>query len=156
MDHTRIRCTALVDRIMEAEEAATLIPPGVNAGMSGFTGAGYPKAVPRALASRILCEVDAKLAAMVIQQWLIQLGCWQDPHRSLVKAAQVVRREAGRLMVGLSEGGLEAVVESIVRCMQSGCRLNTRKTFPNTSQFLLGTPLVWPKRKPATKVKVLT
>ena len=105
---------------------------------------------------RILCELYAKLAAMVIQQWLIQLGCWQDPHRSLVKAAQVVRREAGRLMVGLYEGGLEAVVESIVRCMQSGCRLNTRKTFPNTSQFLLGTPLVWPKRKPATTVKVLT
>ena len=51
----------------------------------------------------ILCEVYAKLAAMLIQHWLIQLGCWQEPHRSLVKAAQVVRREAGRLMVGLYE-----------------------------------------------------
>ena len=61
MDHTRIRCTALVDRIMEAEEAATLIPPGVNAGMSGFSGAGYPKAVPRALASRIM---DANAASL--------------------------------------------------------------------------------------------
>ncbi len=50
---------------------------------------------------RILCEVYAKLAAMLIQHWLIQLGCWQEPHRSLVKAAQMVRREAGRLMVGL-------------------------------------------------------
>ena len=59
-------------------------------------------------------------------------------------------------MVGLYEGGLEPVVESIVRCMQSGCRLNTRKAFPNTSQFLLGTPLVWPKRKSSTKVKGLT
>lgn len=104
---------------------------------------------------RILCEVYAKLCAMLLQQWLIQLGCWQDPHRSLVKAAQVVRREAGQLMVALYRGGVEATVTGIVRCMQSGCRLNTRKTNPNTSQFLLGTPLVWPERKSQRK-KVLT
>ena len=96
---------------------------------------------------RILSEVYAKLAAMVIQQWLIQLGCWQDPHRSLFKAAQVVRREANRLMVALYKGGLEEELRDILRCMRSGCRLNTRKQAPNTSQFLLGTPLVWPKRK---------
>jgi len=100
---------------------------------------------------RILCEVYAKLAAMLIQHWLIQLGCWQDPHRSIVKAAQVVRREVGRLIVALYEGGLEAVVASIVRSMQSGCRLNTRKQAPTTSQFLLGTPLVWPKPRHLTK-----
>lgn len=40
-------------RIMSAEEAAALIPHGANVGMSGFTGAGYPKAVPQALARRI-------------------------------------------------------------------------------------------------------
>jgi hypothetical protein len=93
---------------------------------------------------RILCEVYAKLAAMVIQQWLIQVGCWQDPHRSLCKAAQVVRREANRLMVALYQGGLAEELRAIVRCMQSGCRLNTRQQAPNTSQFLLGMPLVWP------------
>src|SRR5438105_9069281 len=43
----------------------------------------------------ILTELYAKLCAMVLQHWLIQLGCWQDPHRSFFKAAQVVRREAG-------------------------------------------------------------
>jgi hypothetical protein len=90
---------------------------------------------------RILCEVYAKLAAMVIQQWLIGLGCWQDPYRSIVKAAQVCRREAGRVMVGLMEGKLEAVLTSVARCMQSGCRLNTRKHFPSTAQYLAGTPL---------------
>ena len=104
---------------------------------------------------RILCELYAKLGAMLIQQWLIQLGCWQDPHRSLVKAAQVVRREAGQLMVALYRGGVEATVTGIVRCMQSGCRVNTRKTSPTTSQFLLGTPLVWPAHRPRRK-KVLT
>ena len=39
---------------MSAEEAAALVPSGVNVGMSGFTGAGYPKAVPSALAQRIM------------------------------------------------------------------------------------------------------
>ena len=100
----------------------------------------------------ILCEVYAKLTALVIQQWLITLGCWQDPHRSLVKAAQVVRREAGRLMVALAEETLERVIGSIVACMQTGCRLNTRRQAPNTSQFVTGTPLVWPKAR-ATKRK---
>lgn len=92
----------------------------------------------------ILCELYAKLLAMVIQQWLITLGCWQDIHRSLIKAAQVVRREAGRLMVALQEGNVEHVIASIVACMRSGCRLNRRRTAPNTSQFLTGTPLLWP------------
>jgi succinyl-CoA:acetate CoA-transferase len=38
---------------MSAEEAAALISPGANVGMSGFTGSGYPKTVPCALAQRI-------------------------------------------------------------------------------------------------------
>ncbi len=50
----RIRLKALHDKIMSAEEAAALIPNGVNVGMSGFTGAGYPKVVPKALAKRIM------------------------------------------------------------------------------------------------------
>ena len=41
------------DIVMTADEAAALIPPGANVGMSGFTGAGYPKAVPQAIARRV-------------------------------------------------------------------------------------------------------
>ncbi len=44
---------ALQTKIMSAEAAAELIPAGANVGMSGFTGAGHPKAVPQALAKRI-------------------------------------------------------------------------------------------------------
>jgi len=89
---------------------------------------------------RILCEVYAKLCAMVIQQWLIQLGYWHDPMHSVVKAAQVCRREAGRIMVGLREGRLETVLTSVLACMQSGCRLNSRHRQPNTAQMLAGVP----------------
>lgn len=40
--------------IMSAEEAAALINDGDNLGMSGFTAAGIPKAVPRAIAARAI------------------------------------------------------------------------------------------------------
>jgi succinyl-CoA:acetate CoA-transferase len=49
----RVQNPILKSRIMSAEAAAELIPAGANVGMSGFTGAGYPKAVPKALAQRI-------------------------------------------------------------------------------------------------------
>lgn len=86
---------------------------------------------------RILCELYAKLCAMLIQHWLLTAGCWEDPYRSLVKAAQVVRREANRIMVALYEGGLERTLCSIVRQMRSGCRTQRRTKRPSTAQLLL-------------------
>ena len=50
---SRIAPDALKSRIMGAEEAASLIHDGAVVGMSGFTGSGYPKAVPLALAGHI-------------------------------------------------------------------------------------------------------
>lgn len=51
--HERIRHAGLAERLMSAEQAAELIQPGMTVAMSGFTGAGYPKAVPQALAARM-------------------------------------------------------------------------------------------------------
>ena len=50
---TRILNRALRGKLMSADEAAALIHDGDNVGMSGFTGAGYPKVVPQALARRM-------------------------------------------------------------------------------------------------------
>src|SRR5450755_747200 len=50
---SRVLNSSLASRIMSAEEAAALIQFDTRIGMSGFTGAGYPKAVPLALARRI-------------------------------------------------------------------------------------------------------
>lgn len=52
----RVRCKALHAKIVTAEEAAASIKAGMNIGTSGFTPAGYPKAVPLALAERIKRE----------------------------------------------------------------------------------------------------
>ncbi|NMG43104.1 succinate CoA transferase [Aromatoleum toluvorans] len=54
----RIHNAALRSKVMSATEAASLIQSGMNVGMSGFTGSGYPKAVPSALAKHIM---DANL-----------------------------------------------------------------------------------------------
>ena len=56
MNRTRIACDALLSRVMCAEDASALITSGSTVGMSGFTGSGYPKAVPLALAARIEAE----------------------------------------------------------------------------------------------------
>ena len=90
---------------------------------------------------RIVCEIYAKLGALLIQQWLIEAGCWQDPHRSLVKAAQVVRREANGLMIALWEGDLPSAIHRLLRCMRSGCRIDKRQQFPSTAQRLEGVPM---------------
>ena len=49
----RISHPGLSELVMSAEQAAAMIKPGMTVAMSGFTGAGYPKAVPQALASQI-------------------------------------------------------------------------------------------------------
>jgi len=56
VDRQRIGCDRLRAKITSAEHAASFITSGSTVGMSGFTGSGYPKAVPLALARRIEAE----------------------------------------------------------------------------------------------------
>src|SRR5664279_1273018 len=67
-DKLDLRCKAFADKIMSAEEAAAFIPAGANVGMSGFTGAGHPKAVPAALAARI-SEAKARGEHFAVSVW---------------------------------------------------------------------------------------
>ena len=55
----RILNPHLRSKVMSAAEAALLIPSGANVGMSGFTGSGYPKAVPQAPAPKMLSFIAA-------------------------------------------------------------------------------------------------
>lgn len=56
---SRIACPELRSKVTTAEQAAAMIGHGETVGMSGFTGSGYPKAVPLALAARIEAEHTA-------------------------------------------------------------------------------------------------
>jgi hypothetical protein len=87
---------------------------------------------------RVLCEVYAKLLAMVVQHWLLLTGCWAYPDRSLVKAAQTVREHARHLASALACPRLLGHAIGVIhRCLAAGCRLNRRKKKPNTYQLLL-------------------
>jgi len=69
------------------------------------------------------------------------VGCWQDPHRSLLKGARALQREANRIMVALWEGPLEQTLAAVLRSLRSGTRLQKRRQFPSTAQRLEGAPL---------------
>ncbi|GMA20745.1 hypothetical protein [Arsenicicoccus piscis] len=55
---SRIHHAGLAQKVMSGADAAAMIHHGDNVGFSGFTGAGYPKDVPRALAGRIKAAHD--------------------------------------------------------------------------------------------------
>lgn len=87
---------------------------------------------------RVLCEVYAKAIALVLQHWACLLGCWQFPHRSLTKAAQLVRHHALALAIALpSRRRLRAALALLRDGLHAGCRMNRRRANPSTSQLLL-------------------
>ena len=90
---------------------------------------------------RVLCEIYAKLIGVLIQHWVLVVGCWQEPHRSLRKAAKPVRDHA--IMLAYAYAGdfsLEFVLGKIFTAMQVGSKLNPRKNHPNASQCLFDPP----------------
>jgi len=87
---------------------------------------------------RVLCEVFAKLFAMVVQHWLLLVSCWAFPDRSLLKAAQTIRQHALSIASALAcPAFLDHALAVVQRCVAAGCRLNRRKKNPNTYQLLL-------------------
>jgi len=90
---------------------------------------------------RILCELYAKLLAMIVQHWVFLVSCWQYANRSLQKAAKTVQKHATHLAVAFASGCLERLCEAlqiIQRCLSKGCRINKRFPSPSTHQLLLG------------------
>jgi len=87
---------------------------------------------------RILCEVYAKLVAMLVQHWVFLVSCWTYPERSLVKAAQTVQKHVLHMASALpSLHRLIIALTTVARCIAAGCRMNRRRKQPNTYQLLL-------------------
>ncbi len=86
----------------------------------------------------ILCQFYAKLLALLIQHWILIVGCWQRPERSLLKAAGVVRDHALALAAAFDRLRLlSRSLKTIVRSMSQGCGITKRKKVPATFQLLL-------------------
>jgi hypothetical protein len=86
---------------------------------------------------RVLCDVYAKLLAMIVQHWAWLLSLWGYPDRSLVKAVKTVQKYALQLASGLwSQERTRETLTILARCLPKGCRMNRRKQHPNTYQLL--------------------
>jgi DDE family transposase len=88
---------------------------------------------------KVLCEIYAKLLGMVVQHWLLLVGCWSHANRSLVKASRTVRRHVWPLALVLTRGHLVyGILMHLQRCLARGCRVNRRRRAPPTHQLLCG------------------
>jgi hypothetical protein len=86
---------------------------------------------------RILCEVYAKLTAMVIQHWLLLVSCWAFLDRSLTQAARTIRDYAVTLLLVLpSRRGLVAVLAAIGNGLAGSGRIASRRKRPSLFQLL--------------------
>ena len=86
---------------------------------------------------RVLTEISAKLTGLVLQHWVLLVGCWAIPDRSLVRAAQTIRAHALSLLRALDRvAALTQTLQAICRCLAAGCRLATRHRHPSTFQRL--------------------
>jgi len=89
---------------------------------------------------RVLCEVYAKLLAMLVQHWLLVVSCWAFADKSLWQAAQTVRAHAICLLSAFrtrSRRRLQDELELIATTIAAGCRMDARRTHPNAYQLLL-------------------
>ena len=87
---------------------------------------------------RRLCEIFAKLLALLIQHWLFLVTCWRQPNRSLVRAAQLVRQFALALAIACSSPThLSLVIRRLDAGLLAGARIDSRRRQPGTSQLLL-------------------
>lgn len=86
---------------------------------------------------RILCEVYAKLIAMVVQHWVMLLACWDDPHHSLTAVAEVLREQVPTLVHGFCHHlTLGKALRLMRESVRGGCSMEARSTRLSTSRLL--------------------
>lgn len=84
---------------------------------------------------RMLCEIYAKLLALVIQHWLFLTGDVHHLRMSLLQAQRTIRKKAWHLAAALTHSAaLLAVIQSIQFCLRKGCRISTSSSSQPTFQ----------------------
>jgi len=85
----------------------------------------------------VLCDVYAKLLAMLVQHWLLLVSTWRYVDRSLTKAAKVIQKHARDLEIHFAnERDLTDALTMLVHCLSKGCRINKSKQDPRAFQLL--------------------
>lgn len=127
-------------RLLSAEEALALLRARwqIELLWKLWKDLGQVDAWQTASPARILCELYAKLLGMLVQHWLLLLCCWDDPHRSLTGAAQVIRDQVPTLVHGLTGHlPLGQALRLIKNALRGGCSIPRRQTRLSTSYRLL-------------------
>jgi hypothetical protein len=90
---------------------------------------------------RVLCEVYAKLLAMLIQHWLLICSCWQESERSLAALVATIRAEVPTLLHGFrGRLSLEQAITLVLESVAENAPIPTRRTRPSTASLLQGAP----------------
>lgn len=86
---------------------------------------------------RILCEVYAKLLAMVLQHWLMLLTCEEDPNASWMDVAEILREQVAVLVHGFARHlPLGKAIRLVVESVRGGCSIEARSTRLSTSRLI--------------------
>jgi DDE family transposase len=85
-----------------------------------------------------LCGMYGKLLAQVVRHWVIVIGAWSLPNRSLTKAADIV----GTLAMSLAAAmrcvrRLSGVLSHARQIMEIAARMEKRRTSPNAHDLIL-------------------
>ena len=85
---------------------------------------------------RILCEIYAKLLALLIQHWLMISAEIHDVRRSTLQASRTIRKQAWHLAFVFDDLQLLVrVLRHLVKCLSVGCRISSSSTSPPTFQL---------------------
>lgn len=85
---------------------------------------------------RVWCELYAKLLALLLQHWLMLVGCWHRLNRSLHRALQVLRKQAFALLAVLKDvPALILTLQRTASILTDTCQLSKRAAHPLTFQF---------------------
>jgi Transposase DDE domain len=98
-----------------------------------FKSAGGLDRTRSACPWRVLCELYAKLLAMVVQQWALLAAGYVMLRHSARRASRRVRRRAGALLRALR--GLEELAAEVARLavvLHRRCRVQRRRRHPST------------------------
>jgi hypothetical protein len=91
-----------------------------------------------AIPHKILCEVYAKLIAVIIQHWFCLIRLWSLPDHSLVKAAQSIRKQALGLLRDLPVlSFFSRAIRILSDALAAGCRIDKSRQRTPTFQRLL-------------------
>lgn len=91
---------------------------------------------------RVLTEVYAKLLALLVLHWCLLLRGGDDPRRSMVKAAAMIRQHAFALLLACRQRNrLIAALTTLARCLANAGQVGRRRTRPATADQLLALPL---------------